>query len=137
MITPSDKCSSDPFNANVHLSMLKPFVHLIGPPFDIALDTCVLGDQGHFMQRRCQPNTVLYLVLCHNTRKSKGSQHKLGDGGSNDDTTLTFRIFTLRNLKANEEVVLGWEWDDGSVVHHLPALIDSPHIFPCIRPRGL
>ena len=137
VITPSDKYLSDCFNANVHLSMLKPFVHLIGPPLNIALDTRISVDWGHFVQSRCQPNTVLYPVLCHNTRKSKASQHKLGDGGSDDDTTLTFGIFALRDLKANKEVVLSREWDDGSVVHHLPVLIDSPYIFPYIHPHGL
>ena len=37
--------------------------------------------------------------------------------------TIEFAIFALRDLKAQEEVVLGWEWDDGSVVHELPALV--------------
>ena len=43
------------------------------------------------------------------------------DEGAN---TLGFAIFALRDLKAREEVVLGWEWDDGSVVHKLPALVE-------------
>ena len=42
-----------------------------------------------------------------------------------DPGTLRFAIFALRDLKACEEVVLGWEWDDGSVVHNLPALIEA------------
>jgi len=31
-------------------------------------------------------------------------------------------VFASRDLKANEEVVRGWEWDDGNAVHNLPAL---------------
>ena len=36
---------------------------------------------------------------------------------------LTFALFATRDLRAQEEVVLGWEWDDGCVVHVLPALV--------------
>lgn len=39
-------------------------------------------------------------------------------------------MFALRDLKANEEVVLGWEWGDGNAVHNLPALLRTPQIFP-------
>ena len=42
---------------------------------------------------------------------------------------LEFAVFALRDLKQGEEVVLGWEWDDGNAVHALPALIQSPHLF--------
>ena len=37
---------------------------------------------------------------------------------------VEFALFALRDLKASEEIVLGWEWDDGSVVHEVPALIE-------------
>lgn len=37
--------------------------------------------------------------------------------------TLKFAIFDLHDLKAQEEVVLGWEWDGGAVVHELPVLV--------------
>ena len=36
---------------------------------------------------------------------------------------IQFGIFALCDLKAKEEVVLGWEWDDGAVIHELPALL--------------
>ncbi|KAF9799708.1 hypothetical protein IEO21_10518 [Rhodonia placenta] len=58
------------------------------------------------------------------------AQHIDDDAEPDDEDALTFGIFALRDLKAHEEVVLGWEWDDGSVIHHLPALINNPHIFP-------
>jgi hypothetical protein len=46
-----------------------------------------------------------------------------------DDQMLSFAVFALRDLKQGEEVVLGWEWDDGNAVHALPALIKTPHLF--------
>ncbi|KAJ8502733.1 hypothetical protein ONZ45_g11479 [Pleurotus djamor] len=45
------------------------------------------------------------------------------------DGILSFGVFALRDLKVNEEVVPGWEWDDGSAKHHLPAAIQSQHLF--------
>lgn len=45
------------------------------------------------------------------------------------DTGLKFGIFATRDLEEGEEVVLGWEWDDGSVVHELPAIIEDPGAF--------
>ncbi len=47
-----------------------------------------------------------------------------------DDTTLGFAVFALRDLKEGEEVVLGWEWDDGHAIHRLPALLKTPGMFP-------
>ncbi|KIK92458.1 hypothetical protein PAXRUDRAFT_572931 [Paxillus rubicundulus Ve08.2h10] len=46
-----------------------------------------------------------------------------------DPTSLSFALFALRDLKAEEEIVLGWEWDDGHAVHMLPALMESPGMF--------
>ncbi|KDQ60399.1 hypothetical protein JAAARDRAFT_605198 [Jaapia argillacea MUCL 33604] len=50
--------------------------------------------------------------------------------------SLEFALFALRDLKAGEEVVLGWEWDDGSVVHCLPGIFGGgvgPHQLPFLR----
>jgi len=49
-----------------------------------------------------------------------GAQGSLGDG---DDPEVTFGVFAIRDLKAEEEIVLGWEWDDRHVVHELPRLL--------------
>lgn len=46
-----------------------------------------------------------------------------------DATSLSFALFALRDLRADEEIVLGWEWDDGHAVHMLPALMESPGLF--------
>lgn len=117
-ITPSAAYLSDPLNSYAHLGMPKPFVHLIGPPLDLSLDARIAGNSARFVRNGCRPNAVLRPFLCPR------SQHKQED-------TLSFGVFALRDLKANEEVVLGWEWDDGHVVHHLPALIESsPTLLP-------
>ncbi|TFK32897.1 hypothetical protein BDQ12DRAFT_472362 [Crucibulum laeve] len=50
-------------------------------------------------------------------RKGEKGKKKEDAGDS-----LTFGIFTLQDNKTNEEIVLGWEWDDGNAVHHLPCL---------------
>ena len=110
-ITPSATYLSDPLNSYAHLGMPKPFVHLLGPPLDLALDARIAGNSARFVRNGCRPNAVLRPFLC---RKQ--------------DDTLSFGVFALRDLKANEEVILGWEWDDGHVIHHLPALIESPPI---------
>ncbi|KAI0363546.1 hypothetical protein BV20DRAFT_1031184 [Pilatotrama ljubarskyi] len=112
---------ADPLNAYAHLGMPKPFVHLIGPPLDVALDSRFTGDQSRFVRSGCRPNAVIRPVLCPSSSKKPCAPA---------EDSLSFGIFALRDLKANEEVVLGWEWDDGNVVHHLPALIESPFAFP-------
>lgn len=112
-ITPSATYLADPLNAYAHLGMPKPFVHLLGPPLDIALDARLTGNLARFMRSGCKPNAVLRPVLC-----------------PPPSDTLSFAVFALRDLKADEEVVLGWEWDDGNAVHALPALIHSPNMFP-------
>ncbi|KAF8637223.1 hypothetical protein AX17_002974 [Amanita inopinata Kibby_2008] len=115
-ITPSSSYLSDPLNSYAHLGMPRPFVHLIGPPLDLALDSRIAGNSARFARNGCRPNAVLRPFLCPHSKQSQES--------------LSFGVFALRDLKANEEVVLGWEWDDGHVVHSLPALIESPHMFP-------
>ncbi|KAF8553875.1 hypothetical protein OG21DRAFT_1184758 [Imleria badia] len=54
-----------------------------------------------------------------------------------DPTTLSFALFALRDLRADEEIVLGWEWDDGHAVHMLPALMESPGMFAPAHLRHL
>ncbi|KAI0673295.1 hypothetical protein C8Q78DRAFT_1137627, partial [Trametes maxima] len=119
---------ADPLNAYAHLGMPKPFVHLIGPPLDVALDARFTGGQSRFVRSGCRPNAVIRPVLCH-AKKSRPPLAEEREDGDGEDT-LSFGIFALRDLKPNEEVVLGWEWDDSNVVHHLPALLESPFAFP-------
>jgi PHD-finger len=144
-IIPSSVYLSDTLNAYAHLGMPKPFVHLIGPPLDLALDSRITGDTSRFLRSGCKPNAVLRPMICPKSTKKNNDlngteeqmdeqqqqQHQQQQQQQQD--TLKFGVFALRDLKANEEVVLGWEWDDGHAVHNLPALIESPHAFKCVH----
>ncbi|KAI0248958.1 hypothetical protein BJV78DRAFT_1363231 [Lactifluus subvellereus] len=125
-IIPSSAYLSDPLNAYAHHGMPKPFVHLFGPPLDVALDARITGNEARFVRSGCRPNAVLRPMICP---RAKGNDERGQSSKSADSEMLTFGVFALRDIKANEEVVLGWEWDDGNTVHHLPALIETPHLF--------
>lgn len=125
-IVPSNVYLSDPLNSYAHLSLPKPFVHLFGPPLDVALDARTTGRESRFVRSGCRPNAILRPLLCHHRHQR---ENPCSDPSSEEEDNLSFGVFALRDLKANEEIVLGWEWDDGSVIHHLPALISSPHLF--------
>ncbi len=111
-ITPSAAYLADPLNAYAHLGMPKPFVHLLGPPLDLALDTRLVGNKSRWVRSGCRPNAVLRPMLC-----------------SSSSEELGFGLFATRSLEKDEEIVLGWEWDDGNVVHHLPTLLNCPDMF--------
>ena len=123
-IIPTATYLRDPLNAYAHLGMPKPYVHLFGPPLDVALDARITGDHSRFVRSGCKPNAVLRPIFCKSPKNVKREP----------EDAISFGIFALRDLKANEEVVLGWEWDDENVVHHLPALIQSPFTFSYVRP---
>jgi hypothetical protein len=126
-IIPSSAYLSDTLNSYAHLGMPKPFVHLIGPPLDLALDSRITGDNSRFVRSGCKPNAILRPMIC-----SKSQENERNSRSEEGRDTMGFGVFALRDLKANEEVVLGWEWDDGHAVHNLPALIESPHSFQCV-----
>ncbi|KAI0296780.1 hypothetical protein B0F90DRAFT_1010393 [Multifurca ochricompacta] len=125
-IIPSSAYLSDPLNAYAHHGMPKPFVHLFGPPLDVALDSRITGNQARFVRSGCHPNAVLRPMICP---RAKGNDESDPSSKCGDPEMLNFGVFALRDIKANEEVVLGWEWDDNNAVHHLPALIQTPHLF--------
>jgi hypothetical protein len=137
-ITPSASYLADPLNWYAHLGMPKPFVHLVGPPLGLALDARQVGNEGRFVRSGCRPNAVLRPVLCEKAvekkkRSTVGKEKEnvgIGNESEKGEETLGFGVFALRDLKAGEEVVLGWEWDDGNAVHRLPALLQTPHMFP-------
>ncbi|KAJ3827302.1 Le.MFB1 [Lentinula raphanica] len=142
VITSSSTYLQDPLNAYATLGMPKPKVHLLGPPLDLSLDARGKGGKARFVRSGCRPNAVLRPVLCSEKRErgpnpNPARQHDLGSteragslGVSESPESLSFAIFALRDLKAEEEIVLGWEWDDANVVHLLPALLEDQGIFP-------
>ena len=44
--------------------MPKPFVHLLGPPLDLALDSRLAGNHGRFARSGCRPSAILRPLLC-------------------------------------------------------------------------
>ena len=101
----------------------------MGPPLDLALDARITGGLARFVRSGCWPNAVLRPVLCKGKGKAREEAPQEEQKKEDEEPMLEFAVFALRDLKQGEEVVLGWEWDDGNVVHALPALIQSPHLF--------
>ncbi|KAI6006210.1 hypothetical protein F5J12DRAFT_721138 [Pisolithus orientalis] len=137
-ILPSSAYLADPLNGYAHLGMGKPQVRLVGGGWCVGVDARELGGheslgKGRWARCGCWPNAVVRPVICGGARRRK----KKGEGGDRESdneqkahsTTLSFGLFALRDLRADEEIVLGWEWDDGHAVHMLPALIESPGMF--------
>jgi len=118
-------------------------VYLVGPPLDLALDARSAGGETRFVRSGCRPNAVLRPVLCRRQPRSSSRERERPKPPQRMDSeagngTLAFAIFALRDLKVNEEVVLGWEWDDGHAIHQLPALIQTPDLFPeATRPSAI
>ncbi|KAJ4466769.1 Le.MFB1 [Lentinula aciculospora] len=154
VITSSSSYLQDPLNSYAALGMPKPRVHLMGPPLDVSLDARGKGGKARFVRSGCRPNAVLRPVLCDGKQGSgpvsSSVQHDPRNSTLGEDSgisthsecmpppedvsglsdSLSFAIFALRDLKADEEIILGWEWDDANVVHLLPALLQDKGLFP-------
>lgn len=91
--------------------MPKPFVHLVGPPLDLALDARLTGRESRYVRNGCRPNAVLRPVLCSPKKRHQHNPQTTEDITAQEEAaeSLSFAVFALRDLKANEEVVLGWE----------------------------
>lgn len=101
----------DPINQYSALGIPKPYVHSVGPPVNLMLDARSYGNEMRFVRSGCHPNAVIRPVFFRASDRSTQKLH--------------FGIFSARELSKNEEIVLGWEWDDQHVVHTLRSVIDS------------
>ncbi|KAL0568877.1 SET domain-containing protein 3, partial [Marasmius crinis-equi] len=126
LITPTSEYLKDPLNAYALLGMPKPYVHLVG---DVALDArwCggkarAEGGKGKGKEQQVEGDGD---VDMDSAGERQGDDEGPGNEAETGNEILSFALFALNDLRANEEVVLGWEWDDGNVVHQLPALIGS------------
>ncbi|KAJ6456652.1 hypothetical protein C8R45DRAFT_913850, partial [Mycena sanguinolenta] len=120
LITPSSQYLAHPPNGYAHLGAPRRFVHIVGRPLDVALDARGVGGRGRWVRSGCWPNAEVRAYVCArggsgvDGRKREGE----GKGGGDDDEPRThFGIFATRALKQGEEIVVGWEWDDGNAVH--------------------
>jgi uncharacterized protein YndB with AHSA1/START domain len=99
----------------------------------------MVGNEMRWARSGCRPNAVLRPVFCRpgSKERSRGKENRNGQesrngkekDGEDEEEVLKFGLFALRDVKPNEEIVLGWEWDDGSVVHVLPAVLERPWEF--------
>ena len=55
-------------------------------------------------------------------------------GDRSERETVMFAIFALKDLRANEEVMFGWEWNDNNIVYHLSVLLQSLFAFRSVSP---
>ncbi|TFK21435.1 hypothetical protein FA15DRAFT_597869 [Coprinopsis marcescibilis] len=130
LLVPSSVYVNDALNSYASMGLPKPFVRLLGEPVGLALDARMVGCEGRFVRCGCRPNAVLRPVLCDEDGAGR-EKEKDGEGGGDGDGKegMDFGIFATRDLKEGEEIVLGWEWDDGNVVHVLPAVVEEPWAF--------
>lgn len=121
---------SQPSNQYYHLGLPKPHVHLLGAPVEVALDGRALAGVGRFARSGCWPNAAIRAVITKRRRKGKRAAKMMDDGmggidldGDNDNVDVLFGIFSIKEIAEGEEIVLGWEWDDGHRAHNLPRLL--------------
>ncbi|KAI9573435.1 hypothetical protein HD554DRAFT_2012767, partial [Boletus coccyginus] len=131
-IVPSAAYLADPLNGYAHLGMGKPHVRLVGGGWGVGLDARNVEDsKARWARCGCWPNAVVRPVICKQQTDDSSDQDDVPPTSDSDadPTSLSFALFALRDLRADEEIVLGWEWDDGHAVHTLPALMESPGLF--------
>ncbi|KAF8590238.1 hypothetical protein K439DRAFT_1382415, partial [Ramaria rubella] len=122
---------SEPTSQYAQLGVPKQGVHLIPPPLELCLDARGVGGEGRWVRSGCHPNAVLRPVVCGRRGQTRASSAGGGSGGEEEEDgddddgepQVTFGVFAIRDVKADEEIVLGWEWDDRHVVHELPRLL--------------
>ncbi|KAJ7062228.1 hypothetical protein C8F01DRAFT_955924, partial [Mycena amicta] len=118
-ITPSAAYLRAPANGYAHAGVPKRFVHLVGPPLDVALDARGRGGKGRWARSGCWPNAELRAYVCGATPSRKGKGRAVEDLLEPEEPKTHFGIFATRELKEGEEIVLGWEWDDANAVHRM------------------
>ncbi|KAJ7071883.1 hypothetical protein B0H15DRAFT_762865, partial [Mycena belliarum] len=128
LITPSAAYLAAPANGYAHAGVPRRFVHLVGPPLDVALDARGVGGRARWVRSGCWPNAELRAYVCGGGdgagwegREGRGYERRgERDGVRTEEAARThFGIFATRALRAGEEIVLGWEWDDGNAVHRV------------------
>ncbi|KAJ7886615.1 hypothetical protein B0H14DRAFT_2498515 [Mycena olivaceomarginata] len=126
LITPTSAYMRAPPNGYAHAGAPKRFVHLVGPPLDVALDVALdargAGGRGRWVRSGCWPNAEVRAdAQPGKDGKGKGKKREGRErGDEEDDAPQThFGIFATRALKQGEEIVVGWEWDDANAVHRV------------------
>jgi hypothetical protein len=119
-ITPTSEYLRAPTNGYAHAGAPKRFVHLVGPPLDLALDARGVGGRGRWVRSGCWPNAEVRAYVCgggDGQRRAREDEQRRRR--EEDEAKTHFGIFATRALKQGEEIVVGWEWDDANAVHRV------------------
>ncbi|KAI8099562.1 uncharacterized protein BX664DRAFT_354965 [Halteromyces radiatus] len=71
------------------------------PSLDLMIDARCCGNDSRFVRRSCYPNAR---TKCINLPNNK------------DDQTVHLGLFTMEDIDKGEEISIGWEWLQGSVI---------------------
>ncbi len=144
---------NNPINQYAALGATKPYVHLLPPPLNLAIDARRYGNEARFARFSCHPNAVLRPILFHPngqpSARSRASsraqspaaaaalsmtarQHRYADTPPveirSEEPQLLFGLFALTDIPRTHEITVGWEWDDAHIVHFLPELVQNPFL---------
>lgn len=92
------------------------------------LDEKGINDDSHLAGCRHQPNAVLRPIVCGKKQNVNSLDDPRNSLMSDEKSEIAFGIFALRHLKADEEIVLGWEWDDRYVIPELSGLLKEGYV---------
>ncbi|KAJ1820476.1 SET domain-containing protein 3 [Coemansia sp. RSA 2675] len=88
----------DPKNYYELLRTTRPHSHFY-PDIDLCVDARRQGSEARFVRRSCEANMTLKSICVP----------------SRADSLIHLGLFTTRGVEADEELTVGWEWDDGEL----------------------
>lgn len=88
----------DPKNYYDLLRTTRPH-SLFHPDIDLCVDARRQGSEARFVRRSCSPNVILRSIHIPNST----------------DPLILLGLFSARELKPDEELTIGWEWEDSGL----------------------
>ncbi|EJU06385.1 SET domain-containing protein, partial [Dacryopinax primogenitus] len=102
VVLPRKEYIQDPTSQYTELCGPKAHVRILGPPLSVALDAREWGNEARFARVSCRPNALVRPMIVQGE--------------------LRFGLVSIGGIGRREEIVVPWEWEDGSVVHWLLSL---------------
>ncbi|KAJ7794197.1 hypothetical protein B0H14DRAFT_3557770 [Mycena olivaceomarginata] len=79
--------------------------------------------RGRWVRSSCWPNAEVRAYVCGGgdgrRRVREDERRRRRDREQENEAKTHFGIFATRALRQGEEIVVGWEWDDGNAVHRV------------------